>query len=149
MLPLHWSWYPFIAQPILELFVPKVIITLQTWNDEPESIFPRIPPSIDNVDGFSSSLQVLKKKTRGRFGKEMFREKSGIQILIIMLKEKLLHWFVDIIRMVETGILWRALKWKFELKRAVLRQEKYKQMGRKRRGKIAGKQKLCVWWTGS
>jgi len=45
------------------------------------------------------------EKTQDRFGKEMFREENGIQILLIMLKEKRLQWFVDIIIMAETGIL--------------------------------------------
>jgi len=74
----------------------------------------------------------------------MFRGERCIQILLITLKEKRLHWFVDIIRIAETGILWRAQKWKFELKRAVLWQEEYKQMGRKWRGKFARKQKAYV-----
>jgi len=40
----------------------------------------------------------------------MFREESDIQILLIMLKEKLLPWFADIIRVARNRNIVKSIK---------------------------------------
>jgi len=46
----------------------------------------------------------------------MFREESGIQILLIMLKEKRLPWFADIIRMARNRDIVKSIKLKIWIK---------------------------------